>query len=85
LRDHALLAENDYLSFNAPEQRYRDRQLVCVATRELKTGETISAEDVALKLADFDSEPTTIIAGAAGKTLRKDIPADAPLLKEYLT
>jgi len=84
LRDHALLAENDYLSFNAPEQRYRDRQLVCVASRDLKTGEIISAEDIALKLADFGSEPFTLVADAVGKTLRKDIPADAPLLKENL-
>jgi sialic acid synthase SpsE len=84
LRDHAMLRENDYLSFNAPEQRYRDRQLVCVATRDLKTGETVSASDIALKLADSESEPVTIIASAVGKTLRKDIPADAPLLKENL-
>ncbi len=84
VKDHVLIAENEYESFNEAELKYRNRQLICVATASIEPGQVVNKSDIALKLIDTTEDCFTIPHELAGKTATEKIDFDTPFIKSKL-
>jgi len=70
--DQSFLMENE-------EIIYRNRQLICVANKNLEIGETIHFSDIKLKLVDNPENCYTIPEQIIGKTIESFIRFDEPI------
>ena len=84
LSNHVLLPTEEYARFNEPELKYRNRQLICVAGRDIKKGEVISQEDIGLKLIDTTEKTVSKKEEVVGKAALQDINHDTPILLNQL-
>lgn len=80
LKNYVLLSEDDYLVFNEPELKYRNRQLICIANRKISQGEKISETDISLKLIDVLEQTFSKPSMIVGKVALKDISSDCAIL-----
>lgn len=68
LEENVLLSAEHALQMHTQEIVYRNRQLRCVASREISAGEKIAKEDVSLKMVENQTEAYAKIEHVAGKT-----------------
>jgi N,N'-diacetyllegionaminate synthase len=68
-KDHTFIMEEEEIA-------YRDRQLVCVASEDLKSGEILNEDKVALKMTDKPESCLKFPSKILGKVLKKDIKKD---------
>ena len=65
---------------SAAEAKYRKRQLVCVAARDLGEATVVSENDIRLKMYHDDTDTFDSIQKVQGKRLSRSIEADQPFL-----
>lgn len=84
LKSYVTLPDSDFLTFNEPELKYRNRQLICVANREIKDGDIIALEDINLKLIDIlepsFSKPNDLV----GRKAKSKIEFDSAILEKNI-
>jgi N,N'-diacetyllegionaminate synthase len=80
LNKHVLVPEEEFFTFNEPELKYRNRQLICVAQRDIEIGETISSNEIGLKLIDSSEATLSIPLDIIGKRAINKICFDNPIL-----
>lgn len=68
LEENVLLSAENALQMHPQEIVYRNRQLRCVASREISAGEKIAGGDVLLKMVDNQVEAYAKIEHVVGKT-----------------
>ena len=79
IEDHVLSAEEDSFKFHETEVVYRNRQLVCVATRDIEAGSELSESDISLKMMDASDTNLYRVAALIGKTIRNAVAIDMPI------
>lgn len=81
---YVVIPESDLLTFNEPELKYRNRQLTCVANRDIKEGAIISLNDINLKLIDVLEPCFSKSDDLIGRKVKCKVEYDAPFLEKYL-
>ncbi|MDX1462133.1 MAG: N-acetylneuraminate synthase family protein [Marinirhabdus sp.] len=76
---HVLQSEAEAFSFHETETTYRNRQLVCVAARDLASGTVLTENDMALKMMDTDDRNVYRITPFVGKKIKKAVLKDFPI------
>jgi len=83
LSRHVMLPDTFYHEMNEAETKYRNRQLVCVASRLMQRGTTLTAQDVGLKMSDQAGEVYNQKEALIGKTLKQDIDPDMAFTHQH--
>jgi N,N'-diacetyllegionaminate synthase len=73
---YILNSATEQLSMKEAERKYRMRQAVCVALKNLDKGTVLKSEDICLKMIDNRSCTFSDISSLVGKTLNKNIEVD---------
>jgi N,N'-diacetyllegionaminate synthase len=84
LKKYVLLNEQEYLTFNEPELKYRNRQLICVANRNISKGEKITETDISMKLTDVLENTLSKPSMINGRTAIINITADSAILNNEI-
>ena len=84
LSKYVLLPDKEYQHFNEPELKYRNRQLICVAARNITKGEVIGEMDMKLKMIDVNGQTISKKEDAVGKSAAEDIAFDDPIFQNLL-
>ncbi len=84
LQKYVSIPDNDFLTFNEPELKYRNRQLICVANRKMDEGDTIKLEDINLKLIDVLEPSFSKSNDLVGRKVTSKIEFDSPFLEKNI-
>lgn len=79
INEYVLVPKDAFFTFNESELKYRNRQLVCVALRDIEIGETISNDHIGLKLIDTSDSTVSISSEIIGKKAISKICFDNPI------
>jgi len=82
IEKHIINKENSFV-METEEIAYRNRQLVCVAVEDLKIGEILNKDKVALKMTHDPENCFMIPNQIYDKVLKKEIKADEPFTENY--
>lgn len=87
IEENILMPADDPMELNEAELNYRNRQIRCVEAREVKAGEILQKEDIALKIVENQEDTFTEFKEVIGKTLSRTIQFDEPIfvkdIKKY--
>ncbi|MCH2214352.1 MAG: N-acetylneuraminate synthase family protein [Flavobacteriales bacterium] len=72
------IVDGSSVSMFPSERKYRDREAKLVASRDIKSGETFSLNNLALKMTDMEA-PYSRYDQVLGKTAHSDIMKDSPI------
>ncbi|MFV8281353.1 N-acetylneuraminate synthase family protein [Christiangramia marina] len=78
-----IIDKEDSFVMEEEEITYRNRQLVCVAVEDLKSGEILNVDTVALKMIHDPSDCFKIPRQIHGKVLKKNIKKDHPFTSNH--
>lgn len=78
-----IIDKEDSFVMEEEEITYRNRQLVCVAVEDLKIGEILNVDNVALKMIHDPSDCFKIPHQIHEKVLKKDIKKDQPITSNH--
>ncbi len=79
IENNVLQSEAEAFSFHETETTYRNRQLVCVAARDLVMGTVLTENDMALKMMDADDQHVYRIEPFVGKKIQQAVAKDFPI------
>ncbi|WP_417371776.1 N-acetylneuraminate synthase family protein [Gelidibacter japonicus] len=75
IEEYIINKENSFI-MEEEEIAYRNRQLVCVAMRDLKSGEILNNHEIALKMTHDPEHSFRVPSEISGKVLKRDIKMD---------
>lgn len=82
LERNVLLPTKNAFQMDSSEVAYRNRQLRCVATRQISQGEKLGRADITLKMVEVQNNAYAEIEKVVGKTALRPIDFDETLLYE---
>ena len=81
--DKYIINTDDSFIMTREEITYRNRQLVCVANKDLKIGEPLNENNVTLKMFDEPDNCYMVPEEIYNKTLKEELKKDEPILFKH--